>query len=188
MECVTSSNKEYIKAEEAILQAFFSLLEEFSFDQISVSQIIATAKINRSTFYRHYQDKYDIVETIQKSALPITNKILQPFFGESKNFLEILFHTSYLEESFPVEYKKYFFQLLQIQTSNFDLRKMIREGFKGAYTPSDDSPAPELERELFADIAFRLLVYRLSEEKPSLPDGGQDVVIRALMERLVNPL
>ncbi len=66
MEFISSSgNKEYLKAEEAILQAFFTLLEDFSFDQITVSQIIDTANINRSTFYRHYQDKYDILEKIQ---------------------------------------------------------------------------------------------------------------------------
>lgn len=183
----SSGNKEYLKAEEAILQAFFTLLEDFSFDQITVSQIIDTANINRSTFYRHYQDKYDILEKIQKSALPVTNKMLHSFFGSSKNLFDILFHTSYLEEHFPEEYKKYFFQLMQIQTANFNLQKMIHDGFMHAYIPSESSPSPQLEKELFADIAFRMLIYRLSDASPKLLDGGQKV-LRSLMEQLEKTL
>ncbi len=188
MELISSSgNKEYLKAEEAILQAFFSLLEDYSFDQITVSQIIATANVNRSTFYRHYQDKYEILEKIQESALPVTNKMLHPFFESSKDLFEILFHTSYLEEHFPMEYKKYFFQLMQIQTANFNLSKMIHEGFMAAYTPAEASPNPQLEKELFAGIAFQMLIYRLSNTSPKSPDDGQ-AVLRSLVRQLEKTL
>lgn len=47
--------------QEKIKKSFWELMKEHSFQDISVSQIAATADINRSTFYTHYTDKYDLL-------------------------------------------------------------------------------------------------------------------------------
>lgn len=43
-----------------IRDAFFKLIEEKGFDAITIQDITEQAMINRSTFYRHYQDKHDL--------------------------------------------------------------------------------------------------------------------------------
>ena len=45
-------------------EAMIELIAEKSFDAITVGDITERAMINRATFYRHYQDKYDLVARI----------------------------------------------------------------------------------------------------------------------------
>lgn len=51
-----------LKTEKAIRSAFISLLDEKSFEKISVTDILKVALINRKTFYSHYTDKYDLAD------------------------------------------------------------------------------------------------------------------------------
>jgi AcrR family transcriptional regulator len=45
-------------------EAMIELITEKGFDAITVGDITERAMINRATFYRHYQDKYDLVAKI----------------------------------------------------------------------------------------------------------------------------
>jgi AcrR family transcriptional regulator len=45
-------------------EALLDLLDEKRFEAITVADISERAKVNRATFYRHYQDKYDLVVQI----------------------------------------------------------------------------------------------------------------------------
>ena len=58
-------DKRYQKAEERIKKTFLSLLEEKGFQSVSVTDIIKQAGINRTTFYAHYKDKYELVEQLE---------------------------------------------------------------------------------------------------------------------------
>ena len=50
-----------------ILQAFGELLAEKGFEAISVQDVTDKAEINRPTFYKHFVDKYDLLDyTIQE--------------------------------------------------------------------------------------------------------------------------
>lgn len=52
--------KRHTKTKSKIKQAFSELLLNKGFDRLTVSDIIEKAEINRSTFYHHYVDKYDL--------------------------------------------------------------------------------------------------------------------------------
>ena len=54
-----------IKSKTIIQKVFLELLEEKGFQKISVSEIIQRAGINRSTFYAHYNDKFDLMNSIE---------------------------------------------------------------------------------------------------------------------------
>ena len=45
-----------------ILQSFSSLLTQKNFDTITVQDITSLAEINRATFYRHFEDKYGLLD------------------------------------------------------------------------------------------------------------------------------
>ena len=51
-----------IKTRKALYNAFEELMKSKPFEQIKVSDICNEALINRSTFYDHYADKYDLLE------------------------------------------------------------------------------------------------------------------------------
>ena len=46
------------KSRKALKKALLKLLENKPFDKINVCEICELAKINRMTFYNHYNDKY----------------------------------------------------------------------------------------------------------------------------------
>lgn len=44
-----------------IIQVTYDLLNTHYFDMLTVQQLCAEAEINRSTFYRYFEDKYDLL-------------------------------------------------------------------------------------------------------------------------------
>ncbi|GCE20827.1 TetR/AcrR family transcriptional regulator [Dictyobacter kobayashii] len=52
------------RTQKFLQEAMIELITEKGFDAITVGDIAERAMINRATFYRHYQDKYDLVARI----------------------------------------------------------------------------------------------------------------------------
>lgn len=50
------------KTRAAISDAFWKLMQEKDFEEITIQDITDAADIHRATFYLHYQDKYDWLE------------------------------------------------------------------------------------------------------------------------------
>ena len=53
-----------INTKKNIEESFLRLLEKKSFSEITVQNILDEALINRSTFYKHYSDKYDLARLL----------------------------------------------------------------------------------------------------------------------------
>lgn len=53
-----------LKTDGLIRETFLQLLAEKDFTEISVREITERARINRSTFYRHYEDKYQLRDAV----------------------------------------------------------------------------------------------------------------------------
>ena len=65
-------DKRVIKTKEEIYDGLLKMLEKKAFEEIKVSEICNVAKINRTTFYSHFKDKYDLFDTFLKD---IQNKL-----------------------------------------------------------------------------------------------------------------
>ncbi len=52
-----------------IKNSLVTLLETHKFDLITVNQIVEEAEITRSTFYRYYDDKYNLLSEIEEEIL-----------------------------------------------------------------------------------------------------------------------
>lgn len=55
-----------VKTKKYLYEALMELLKEESFEELKVSDICEKALINRSTFYSHYSDKYDLLDAFIK--------------------------------------------------------------------------------------------------------------------------
>ena len=66
------------RTQKALQDALITLIEERGFDAITVGDIAERAMVNRATFYRHYQDKYDVVEKIFEDAMNTLVRELGP--------------------------------------------------------------------------------------------------------------
>ncbi|MCA0296904.1 MAG: TetR/AcrR family transcriptional regulator [Actinobacteria bacterium] len=58
-----------VKTQRAIKGALVELMDEIGFAKTTVTRIIERAEVNRSTFYAHYLDKYDLLEAVEEELL-----------------------------------------------------------------------------------------------------------------------
>ncbi len=56
------------RSQKFLRDALIDLIEERGFDALTVGEITERAMVSRATFYRNYQDKYDLVEQIYAEA------------------------------------------------------------------------------------------------------------------------
>lgn len=75
-----TGNQLYKTNEELIQNTFLTLLKEKQISQITIREICDMAKVNRSTFYRHYEDIYALMHSIEKE---IFTEFLEEFSTES---------------------------------------------------------------------------------------------------------
>lgn len=81
MEVVINLNKNDLrvkKTKNALYNTLMELMKAKSFEEIKVSDICNAALINRSTFYAHYNDKYellkDAIDNLKNSLIEELNK------------------------------------------------------------------------------------------------------------------
>lgn len=58
-----------IRSKQAIREALVELIEEKGFEALTVKDITTRARINRGTFYAHYQDKYDLMDKCEEEIM-----------------------------------------------------------------------------------------------------------------------
>lgn len=73
-----SEDLRVIKTRANIQSGFISLLNDYAFQDISIKMLIEKCKINRSTFYRNYEDKFDLLNQIANNLLNQYKKTIRP--------------------------------------------------------------------------------------------------------------
>ena len=100
-----------------IREALIQLLLEEKFETISVSKLCQRAGINRGTFYLHYLDKYDLIETLKEEIIAQLRKN----FEETTNTRDLLIaNLSYLQQNYDLIY-------VVSQSHYLNFRETIRE-------------------------------------------------------------
>lgn len=82
-----------IKTEKLLYETLIDLLKDKTFEEIKVSDICNKALINRSTFYAHYSDKYELVVgfiNTLKSELASAIKNNGSTFNTKEYYLEMI--------------------------------------------------------------------------------------------------
>ena len=69
------------RTHKLLCDAMFALLENQSFDDISVVNICEKAMVHRATFYKHFKDKYEFMEYVTKEKL-------REFYKQSKVYAD----------------------------------------------------------------------------------------------------
>ncbi|MFD0679662.1 MULTISPECIES: TetR/AcrR family transcriptional regulator [unclassified Paenibacillus] len=130
-----SPDRRIHRTRSTILDAFVSLIFEKGFPSISVKDITANADINRSTFYAHYQDKFDLLDKLIKEKLEELSHLIHPTpsspiaysgnFDEPDPFFILLF--THLTENQRF-YKAMLFKL-EPEVFTVKMYEVIRESF-----------------------------------------------------------
>lgn len=76
----TKDNRRKREKDEAIIRAFFFILNaKKTMSKVTVREICEKAGVNRSTFYAHYQDVYDLLEQVEKA---MSNGLTKSFLSQ----------------------------------------------------------------------------------------------------------
>lgn len=136
---------------QALSKALKELMEDQSFEKISVSDICERCHMNRKSFYYHFRDKYDLanwtfdtefVELIQKNELDIVHipnsfeerwdsiRIFCEYFYENRTFYRKLLSVEG-QNSFPAHFREFIHQLLRLRLVSMfgqdDLPQMVHD-------------------------------------------------------------
>lgn len=80
-------NKDYrVRVTKMLIRKEFTqLLKEKPVQSITVRELCERTGINRSTFYNHYQDVYDLLEQIENEMLGELNEHLKMHFSRKRS-------------------------------------------------------------------------------------------------------
>lgn len=145
-----SENPQFIRTDKAIKQALIALLKVKPFEKITVQDILDETPVTRSTFYKHYHDKYEIAEKMQ-----------QEFFDSQMAIRKAVHENPSLTPSLTKvtqENRELMEALLKIHTENVDLRQAMAKQSEEYYLSGKTGKYPKLESEIFANCitAFQL--------------------------------
>ncbi|MCM3790814.1 TetR/AcrR family transcriptional regulator [Domibacillus indicus] len=76
----TNTDLRIIRTKESIRHALVELIDEKGFEAITVKDITTRAKINRGTFYAHYQDKFDLMTKCEEEIMLEMSRIAKKNF------------------------------------------------------------------------------------------------------------
>jgi len=100
----------YIDAKEILMEALRALLREKPFDNISVSDIITKANVSRATFYRHFQDKYNLMCWVYEAQV---NKIVKKNSRPDQSVNILIESARFMKDN-----ESYFSQIVKYQGQN----------------------------------------------------------------------
>lgn len=120
-----------IKTKVNIRRVFIEMLYKKNFEKISVQDILDAAMINRSTFYKYYDSKYDLAQ-----------KLIDEVRQDSINFINERFDKRQGAPLFVIVQRIYehfyarrqiILALLKIKTEEIDLSDMLQHVLKEKY-------------------------------------------------------
>jgi AcrR family transcriptional regulator len=103
-----------VRTQQLIKAAFFELIDKIGFEKITVQNLTQNAAINRSTFYLHYADKYDLLNKLEEEVLEGLREILTAID------LDEIINFSYDEKPFP-----HIIRILEYVNAHEQFYKMI---------------------------------------------------------------
>ncbi|CAK1229521.1 AcrR family [Fructobacillus cardui] len=127
----------YTKADAAIRATFLEILAHKDFHKISVQEIIKQADINRSTFYAHFLDKDDLMETIQLDLLEETMGALPSLNIENFDVAEIFQHRADFLVQKLYEQKELAALLLSKHAEHSFENRMVEQAKKAFFNTTD---------------------------------------------------
>lgn len=139
-----------------IREQFIAMLKKRPIEKISVAALCEKCGINRSTFYRHYEDLYLLLASITEEA----HSALFYDVLEKVNLSDDFYDVGYryiLEVCTATEANKELYQMLLFGKTPTDLRERMIESACSLYEQAHDGPSNFLPAK-YASLHYRFLV------------------------------
>lgn len=177
-------DKQTERTRNAIVDGFIGLLEQKSFEEITVQNIADAAPIARSSFCHYFHDKYEIAEYLQDSILKqmrANSYVLVNHMLDSKAYsLQPL--QKVIQQS-----RRGILAVLKIKTDTVDLLGRWEASIEQSYLQQHaDSPAALTEAKIYSAVLVQLMLYPLQASVPleNMMIELTDIQIRAFLNLL----
>lgn len=146
-------NPQFLRTDKAIKQALISLLKTKPFEKITIQDILDETPVTRSTFYKHFHDKYEIVERMQDDFF---NSQMELRVTVHKN--PNLFSSALINQG--KQSTELLDALLKVHTEKVDIRKALAKQSAEYYLHTKNGQEAKIEAEIFSQAitAFQLSV------------------------------
>ena len=123
------ANKDSSSVKREIINAFLQLMEEKSYMDITVTDIINTAEVARASFYRNFSSISDVIDTIveEMSDELITDIFPTLFSSDERKWREFLFEHFYRFAKMQRQMGSLHFQNMSVIFSRMDQRMNQKE-------------------------------------------------------------
>ena len=140
---MNKSESKYFNTAKKMDKALISLLEEKSFEYITVSEICKRAEVNRSTFYLHYENTVDLLDETARFLLDdfmsyfnidvknITNRIKESSLDEL-NFISNEYLQPYLTY---IKDNKIVFSTVLLHSVSFGFNDIFQRLYENIFNP-----------------------------------------------------
>ena len=176
-----TGNIQYLRTDRAIQSALLSLLGKKPFEKITVQDILDETPVSRATFYKHFHDKFEIVERIQDEILHTHTEL--------RNALSQATPDQYptLVERFSLRYREISQLLMKVQTERVNLPLALVEESRNYYLGITDSPTKELEARIYAAATTSMMVALLDEKEDYPIDKVYDATLSVALRMVGLP-
>ncbi|GAB2026147.1 TetR/AcrR family transcriptional regulator [Lactovum odontotermitis] len=154
-----SSDTRRQRSKEKLKIAMATLLQTKPFEQITTTELVKEAGISRSSFYTHYQDKYDMIEYYQQALF---NTIQYVFEKNKANLRNTLYETYDFLDNNEI-YAALLSENGSREIHEFILQKLIKLIEDTVFTSV--SPAHQLNRleEIYAKVYYANAVFGMTQ-------------------------
>ena len=173
-----TGNIQYLRTDRAIQSALLSLLGKKSFEKITVQDILDETPVSRATFYKHFHDKYEIVEKIQDEVLNTHRELRNSMTQASPDQIPALM------ERFSLRYKEISQLLMKVKTERVNLPIALVQESEAHYMSTSDSPTKELEARIYGAAVTSMMVALLDDRQDYPVEKAFDAMM-AVSLRLV---
>lgn len=185
----TKTDLRIIKTRANIRNSFIELLLEKDFNEITIQNILDQALINRSTFYNHYSDKYDLVEQLITELMKNFALFLNERFSYMKD--EELISTLYKTYEYLYDQKKTILALWKIKTTSLhlydDCENLLKENFMQYLATNNiykDSSLSDYYSTIYASLVLTTIKWLLTSGKESDIKKILEQVQRTLIDKV----
>ncbi len=163
-----------IKTRANIKNTFIELLFKKDFTEITIQNILDQALINRSTFYKHYSDKYELAEQLIDEIMKKATVFITERFSNMKD--DELFSIIYKVYEYAYDNKKIILALWKIRTDKLhlydDLQGLLKKycmQYLTDHNASKDSSLVDYYSTLYASLVLTTIKWFLeSGNKPDI--------------------
>lgn len=178
-----STDLRVVKTLKQIDQALLSCLAEAPFEKITVEQLCRAALINRSTFYKYYTSKYDLMERYLQRALDgFRRQVDVAFVNASPDTIQSLLYQKNFENTlhFLYKHKAEYTLLWSIPLEESVFSRMVDAVHDAILEklPAQDPPDPyaDLYARLFASDMMTLVRWWFQYEGRITAKDVQDIM------------